>query len=512
MRINKYVALCSLGFLLAFGASAEAQTTAWEASSGLGTVNVVPKVGGTGSTAGQLIASALVDNGTIVSSSEPIDVQAGSVLYEVANAGTTGTTVGKLAKLTNNSGTANALIAATTDINGIAGVVFGSTGTATTGNAQIAAAGIVNCAFDAGTTDLDYVGISSSNTGVGSPVAGDCHDFGATPGSVVGQTIGRVLSTNGSAGTYAVLVTTGSTGSSSNVQIFQTTSGTFTPSAAFSTVEGAVCGPGGGGSSGAVNTLASGVVSGAGGGGGSCKPIGPMTTAAFLALGSSATLTLPVGGAGGVAVTSTGAPNAGAVASNATAVVGSTTFTGYAGGGGIGATSGAGGQGGDLWAAGAVGASTVNGNGGAGQFGCALPPAPATSPYAGSGGCGIVSSSSALGHGGSSTFGGPGGGSGGSINSSALVAGTIGGFSVGCPVPPVFTSGAAGGTASPIATNLSGCPGAGGSAALTGNAFAGGAGTNGGGGGGGGGAVNGLGNSGAGGAGGNSYAYFIQRV
>ncbi len=88
------------------------------------------------------------------------------------------------------------MITATTDTDGVVGIVTGGAGTA--GNAQIAVGGQASCAFDGATTAGDYVTISSTT-------AGDCKDAGATrPGS--SQTIGRVLSTNAGAGTYAVAV------------------------------------------------------------------------------------------------------------------------------------------------------------------------------------------------------------------------------------------------------------------------------------------------------------------
>jgi hypothetical protein len=52
--------------------------------------------------------------------------------------------------------------------------------------------------FDGATTTGDYIQISST-------VSGDCHDAGASyPG--IGQVLGRVLSTNAAAGTFAMLV------------------------------------------------------------------------------------------------------------------------------------------------------------------------------------------------------------------------------------------------------------------------------------------------------------------
>src|SRR2546422_6940243 len=112
-----------------------------------------------------------------------------ATLFEIANDTTTGTTVNKLAKLTGAPSTA--VIAATSDTKGIVGIVVGGAGT--TGNAQIAMAGMASCVFDNATTAGDYVTISSAT-------AGDCHDAGSTrPGS--GQILGLVLSTNGSSTT-----------------------------------------------------------------------------------------------------------------------------------------------------------------------------------------------------------------------------------------------------------------------------------------------------------------------
>src|SRR5262249_21603453 len=61
-----------------------------------------------------------------------------ATLIEIANAGATGTTVNKLAKLTGAPSTA--VIPATTDVSGMAGIVVGGAGT--TGNAQIAIDGV----------------------------------------------------------------------------------------------------------------------------------------------------------------------------------------------------------------------------------------------------------------------------------------------------------------------------------------------------------------------------------
>jgi hypothetical protein len=119
-------------------------------------------------------------------------------LTEITNAGTTGTTVNKLAKL-NNSGAA--IIAATADIDGMLGIVVGETagGTSavTTGSAQIATSGQASCVFDGQTVPGDYVSISAT-------VAGDCLD-GGTSRPLTNQTIGRVLTANSGVGTTATV-------------------------------------------------------------------------------------------------------------------------------------------------------------------------------------------------------------------------------------------------------------------------------------------------------------------
>lgn len=119
---------------------------------------------------------------------------------EIANS-VTGTTLNKLAKLT--GAPSAAVITATTDTGGAVGVVVGGAGTS--GNAQIAQSGTASCTFDGSTTAGDYVQISSIT-------AGDCSDAGVTR-PTASQILGRVLSSNGSGGTYAMTVWTGVTGS-----------------------------------------------------------------------------------------------------------------------------------------------------------------------------------------------------------------------------------------------------------------------------------------------------------
>jgi hypothetical protein len=119
-------------------------------------------------------------------------LSASGTCVTISNAGTTGTTQYTLTKLTGAPSTA--VIAATTDITNIIGIT--DSGAGTSGSAVIKESGQESCVFDSSTVAGDYVGISSTT-------AGDCHDIGAL-GNYQGQVIGRVLSTNGSGGTYTV--------------------------------------------------------------------------------------------------------------------------------------------------------------------------------------------------------------------------------------------------------------------------------------------------------------------
>lgn len=112
----------------------------------------------------------------------------------VINSGVTGTTLNTLTKF----GTAQptvAVIAVTTDVRGIVGIT--TAGAGTTGFATITTSGLAPCVFDGATTANDYV--------VNSPTMnGNCRDSGLTTLPIPGQVIGRVLSTNGGAGTYII--------------------------------------------------------------------------------------------------------------------------------------------------------------------------------------------------------------------------------------------------------------------------------------------------------------------
>jgi hypothetical protein len=113
--------------------------------------------------------------------------------FELCNDGTTGTSLNFLA-VYNGATPACAVKATTAATDGVIGVV--SNGSGTSGNAVITYRGYVPCSFDAATTAGDFVVASTTN-------AGDCHDAGAARPAGV-QVIGRVESTNGASGTYAV--------------------------------------------------------------------------------------------------------------------------------------------------------------------------------------------------------------------------------------------------------------------------------------------------------------------
>jgi len=116
--------------------------------------------------------------------------------FTIANAGSTGTSLNRFAKLTGAPSTA--VIAATTDTKGIVGVV--TAGAGTTGNATIQQSGSVAVFMDGATTAGDWIIASTT-------VAGDGHDSGLAPPSLppIGtEILGRILSTNVGGGAYLV--------------------------------------------------------------------------------------------------------------------------------------------------------------------------------------------------------------------------------------------------------------------------------------------------------------------
>jgi len=112
----------------------------------------------------------------------------------MANDIVTGTVLNRLAKI-NPAGLAGfAILPLITDTGGVVGVVVAGAGASL--NATIQQSGSASCVFDNAVTAGDYVQISSS-------VAGDCHDAGVTF-PITGQVVGRLLATNGAAGTYLI--------------------------------------------------------------------------------------------------------------------------------------------------------------------------------------------------------------------------------------------------------------------------------------------------------------------
>lgn len=117
---------------------------------------------------------------------------AAATTFTLTNASSTGTTISKLTKLTGAPSTG--VVTSAGDTGGAVGICTADCGT--TGDATITYAGSTSCIFDGATTAGHYVQISAS-------VAGDCTDGGGTyPAS--GQVLGRVLTTNGSGGTFAL--------------------------------------------------------------------------------------------------------------------------------------------------------------------------------------------------------------------------------------------------------------------------------------------------------------------
>lgn len=114
----------------------------------------------------------------------------------IANDTITGTTTNTLTKV--SGAPSAAIITSGTDTSGILGICVA--GCANTGTATIQPIGLSSCVFDGATTANDYFNVSKT-------VAGNCHDIGTNPGG-----LGRVLSTNGSGGTYSVALNIGQGG------------------------------------------------------------------------------------------------------------------------------------------------------------------------------------------------------------------------------------------------------------------------------------------------------------
>lgn len=150
-------------------------------------------------TSGQLPAQVVYNNQANTYSAGPQSLGSQALTVQIPNAGTTGTTVNKLAKI-NSSGLL--IIMATSDTQGATGVVVAGAGT--TGSADVVQIGQALCAFDGTATAGHYVQISSS-------VAGDCTDAGASQ-PTTGQTVGRVITGGAGAGNYSIEALTGGGG------------------------------------------------------------------------------------------------------------------------------------------------------------------------------------------------------------------------------------------------------------------------------------------------------------
>jgi hypothetical protein len=148
----------------------------------------------------QLPNTIVYNNQANTYSSGPQSLGGQTLSDQIANATITGTTINKLAKI-NSQG--SVVITATSDTKGAIGVVVAGAGTS--GSADVAQVGQASCAFDGATTAGDYAIISSTT-------AGDCHDYGLAAPTNGDQAVGQVLSTNASAGTYAMQLLSGGGG------------------------------------------------------------------------------------------------------------------------------------------------------------------------------------------------------------------------------------------------------------------------------------------------------------
>lgn len=165
--------------------------------SGANTLTVNNVILGNGTSAVQFVApstsgNVLASNGSTWVSTTPGAQPAGTgTTMLIANASSTGTTVNKFAKLTGAPSTA--VVSSNGDTENAIGIV--TAGAGTTGSATVTIIGQAPCVFDGATTAGNYVVIAASG--------GGCHDGGSSwPTS--GATYGRVLSTNGGAGTYTI--------------------------------------------------------------------------------------------------------------------------------------------------------------------------------------------------------------------------------------------------------------------------------------------------------------------
>lgn len=112
----------------------------------------------------------------------------------IANNAGTPTIANSLAKLLGPPTSVGATT--TVDTGGIIGICVSGCGAA--GSGVIQQSGLAPCNFDGGTTANNYVQNSTT-------ITGDCHDAGGSS-PLAGQIVGRVLSSQGVAGTYTMLL------------------------------------------------------------------------------------------------------------------------------------------------------------------------------------------------------------------------------------------------------------------------------------------------------------------
>ena len=180
------------------------QSFIWNGTTAIATGPAVtgdgPSISEGDTTTGAITASGNVAvTGNITATGSISSSEQGTEIF-ARNEGVTGTTLNYLAVLTGS--TSSAIIAPLSAANGsiwtsgVVGVVVGGAGI--TGQATIQQSGLASCVFDAGTTAGDFVFPSYTT-------AGQCSDeaFSSVLSSVNGA-VGIVLTTNGSAGTYAV--------------------------------------------------------------------------------------------------------------------------------------------------------------------------------------------------------------------------------------------------------------------------------------------------------------------